>query len=181
MATIIPSMTPQQAMLLPQKGEQAQKTTAASVPFQAADQTGFSVKNNPPELILQAAMEKINEMFAPHLGDGAVESAVASGQDMSPEATAERILSFATRIIGRAEADQADLSPDEQSSREQLFNNIQTGVERGFEQARGILEGLQTLNGETKETVDATYAHVQSGLSELAQLLDLDLPEQSVV
>jgi len=117
-------------------------------------------------------------MFKPYLGDGAVQRAVDSGLDMSPEATAERILSFATQIIGRAEANQADLPADQQRSREQLFNNVKIGVERGFEQARDILEGLQALEGSVKETVDTTYSRVQEGLSELALLLGLSPPEQ---
>jgi len=140
------------------------------------NQLDISAMKNPTELILQSAMEKINEVFAPYLGDGAVGQAVESGMDMSPEATAERILSFATQLIGRVEGEQADLPVEEQRSREQLFNNLQSGIEKGFEQARGILEGLQALNGDVKETVDNTYDLVQQGLNELSLLLGL-LPD----
>lgn len=139
----------------------------------------INAKSNPTELILQSAMEKISAMFAPHLADGSIQRAVESGQNMSPEATADRIISFATRLIGRAEASQADLSPEEQQSREQLFNNIQIGIERGFEQARDILEGLKALNGDVKVTVDDTYNQVQKGLSDLATLLGI-LPAREV-
>jgi len=139
-------------------------------------QVNISAIKNPTELILQSAMEKINEMFAPYLGEGAIGKAVESGMDMSPKATAERILSFATQLIGRVEVQQADLPVEEQRSREQLFNNLQSGIEKGFEQARGILEGLQALNGGVKETVDNTYDLVQQGLNELSILLGL-LPD----
>jgi len=176
---VIPGMHSSNVILLPQSTEARNKAAHSASP-QMEQPPGINAKNNPTELILQAAMEKINEIFSPHLGDGAVGRAVESGQDMSPEATADRILSFATQIIGRVESQQADLPADEQRSREQLFNNIQLGIERGFEQARGILDGLQALNGETVEGVDATYAHVQSGLSKLALLLGLEAPEQTV-
>ena len=55
---------------------------------------------------------------------------------------------------------------------------MQVGVERGFEQARGILESMQALEGGVKETVDTTYLRVQERLSELALLLGLSPPEQ---
>ncbi|MDQ6984611.1 MAG: DUF5610 domain-containing protein, partial [Ghiorsea sp.] len=97
--------------------------------------------------------------------------AIESGQDMSPKGVAERIISFATQLLGRAEHQRADLPEGEQRSREQLFENIKTGIERGFEQARGILDGLEALNGETKETVDDTYNQVQQALANLAELL----------
>jgi len=179
LAVTILGMPPQQTTLFSQKGQAQHKPVVPSGLAQPGNQVGSSAINNPTELILQAAMEKINEMFTPYLGDGAVERTVDSGQDMSAEATAERILSFASRIISRVESEQADLPVEEQSSREQLFNNIKVGIEKGFEQARDILEGLQALNGETKETVDSTYDHVQAGLSNLALLLGLEPPEQA--
>lgn len=180
MAITIPGYNATNAILLPQKSASQAKAAALPESVQAKLESRMSLHaaNNPTELILQAAQEKINEMFKPYLGDGAVQRAVDSGLDMSPEATAERIISFATQLIGRAEHMQADLPVDEQRSREQLFNNVRIGVERGFEQARDILEGLQALEGGVKETVDATYSRVQEGLSELALLLGLSPPEQ---
>jgi len=59
---------------------------------------------------------------------------------------------------------QADFPVQEQRSRERLFNNIQTGIERGFEQAHGILEGLQALDGDVKDTVDSTMIMFNRGL-----------------
>ncbi|NWF38621.1 hypothetical protein F3F96_05695 [Mariprofundus sp. NF] len=180
MAITIPGYNSANAILLPQKAAPQGRAAALPESVQAKLDSRMSLNaaNNPTELILQAAQEKINEMFKPYLGDGAVQRAVDSGVDMSPEATAERIISFATQLIGRAENAQIDLPADEQRSREQLFNNVQVGIERGFEQARDILEGLQALNGGVKDTVDTTYSRVQEGLSNLALLLGLSPPEQ---
>jgi len=133
----------------------------------------FSVKNDPTALILQSAMEKINAQFAPYIGDGALQKAIDSGQDMSPKGVADSILSFATQLIGRAEAAQVGQPSEQQRSREQLFQNVQTGVETGFKQASNILESMKALNGKTKETVNSTYDYVQQGLVDLATLLGL--------
>jgi len=178
MAITIPGVQSSNAILFAPKADAHHRAADPSASHQIGSQTSFSVKDNPTELILRAAMEKINEMFAPHIGDGAIEQAVQSGMDMSPEATANRILSFANLIIGRAENEQVDLPVEQQRSREQLFDNIKVGIERGFEQARGILEGMQALEGNVEETVDATYDYVQLGLDNLAQLLGLSPPDQ---
>ncbi|OIO74485.1 MAG: hypothetical protein AUJ57_02155 [Zetaproteobacteria bacterium CG1_02_53_45] len=161
------------------KADQEHKLDDPSRLSRVESQISIGAGKNPTELILQSAMKKINEMFAPHLGDRAIEYAAQSGQDMGPETTAQRILSYASLIIGRAENEQVDLPVEEQRSREQLFNNIKVGIERGFEQSRNILEGMQALNGDVKETVNSTYDYVQQGLAELALLLGLQPPEQS--
>ncbi len=163
--------------LLPPATTGAQKNNnvslTGSLPIRAVSSIDFSARNDPTALILQSALEKINAQFAPYLGDGAIKKAIESGQDMSPKATAERILSFATQIIGRAEAAQADVPLNEQRSKARLFQNVQSGIEKGFAQARDILESMQTLNGKTKQSVDDTYAYVQQGLIDLSALLDL--------
>ena len=175
MAIHFPGANTINATLFSQKSDSQKSgpTLPESVKADMDSRMSISAQNNPTELILRSAMEKINEMFAPHLGEGAIQKAVDSGLDMSPEATAERIISFATQLISKVEARQVDLPAEERSSREQLFTNVQVGIERGFEQARDVLEGLQALNGEVKESTDATYGHVQEGLSDLAVLLGL--------
>ncbi|MDX8405310.1 MAG: DUF5610 domain-containing protein [Mariprofundus sp.] len=162
-------------MLFSQKPEPERTADAPAGLLQTNTENRINIgaKNNPTELILKSAMEKINEVFKPYLGDGAINNAVESGQDMSPKATADSIISFATQLIGKTETLQADLPTAEQSSRQQLFKNVQTGIERGFTQARDILESMQALQGGTKETVDATHARVQEGLSNLALMLGM--------
>ncbi|RLL50947.1 hypothetical protein D8Y20_10690 [Mariprofundus sp. EBB-1] len=179
MAVIIPGIQSSNAILFSQKAEVQHKTAEPPASLHVAGQMTFSVRDNPTELILRAATEKINAMFAPHLGDGAIEQAAQSGMDMSPEATADRILAFASQMIGRAESKQLDLPIAQQTSRAQLFENIKVGIEKGFEQARGILDGMQALEGDVKDTVNNTYDSVQQGLDNLAQLLGLLPPDNT--
>ena len=183
MASTIAHISSTQSILLKQKMEhQTSQTKQTHLPqSKSSNQIIIGSAKNPTELILQAAMDKINEVFKPYLGDGATEHAVTSNMDLSPRGTANHIMGFANHLIGKAELEQMDLPPEQQRSRAQLFQNIQTGIENGFAQAREILENIQALNGETKEKVDTTYQFVQEGLSELSKLLGLLPPEQTNV
>jgi hypothetical protein len=181
MATVSSFNTPQSILLKQLMSPTHNKPTdPSSLPHaELGNQIIFSSAKNPTQLILQSAMDKINEVFAPYLGDHALERAGDSGMDFSPKATADRIMSFANHLIGRTEIEQIDLPAEEQRSREQLFNNVKLGIENGFAQSRDILESMQALHGGTKETVDQTYDYVQQGLSELSKLLGLLPPEQT--
>jgi len=149
--------------------------SARPLPTSAISRMDISSINDPTQLILKSAMEKINDMFKPYLGEGAIQRAAESGQDLSPKATADSIISFASSLIGRTEQAQSELPVAEQRNRAQLFSNIQTGIENGFAQARDILDHLHALQGGTKSTVDETYKQVQAGLSTLAETLGIQL------
>ncbi|MGL4711023.1 MAG: DUF5610 domain-containing protein, partial [Shewanella sp.] len=47
-------------------------------------------------LLYRAAIESINKELAPTMGENAIQTAYDNGIDTSPEATADRIVSFAT-------------------------------------------------------------------------------------
>ena len=82
--------------------------------------------------------------------------------DHTPEATADRIVTFATSFLpsyGERHADEG-----EQTQLDGFMALIRGGIEEGFRQARGILEGLDVLNGTVKEGVDSTYDLVMQGL-----------------
>jgi hypothetical protein len=82
--------------------------------------------------------------------------------DFSPAKVAERILGFVGGNLARAAADGADS--------EQLQKNLQqfrAGVDKGFADARKILDGLGVLNGKVATDIDDTYARIQDGLGAL--------------
>ena len=175
MPTITSSIRAAQAI---QQRQQAEHPSTAAKHAQHAKLTNnkqitIGAVDEPTKLILQSAMDKINEVFKPYLGDGAVERAVSSNMDYSPKGTAERIMSFAIHLVGRVEKEQQDYPVEQQRSREQLLGNIRLGIDNGFTQSRDILESMQALHGTTKETVDATYDFVQQGLSEFTALLGI--------
>jgi hypothetical protein len=128
----------------------------------------LSAKNEPLSLILKAALEGINEQLKPFLGDNAIETTVANKVDVSPEATADRIVSQSTAFFSAFQKQNNNLSFDQQL--EKFIAVIGGGIDQGFKEARGILDGLQVLKGEIADNIDKTYELVQSGLAAFREL-----------
>ncbi|MDP3845492.1 MAG: DUF5610 domain-containing protein [Pseudomonas sp.] len=88
----------------------------------------------------------------------------AKADDYSPAKVAERILGFVGGNMAREAAAGADS--------EQLQKHLQEfrkGVEKGFADARKILDGMGVLNGQVAANIDDTYKRIQDGLGELDQ------------
>ena len=130
-------------------------------------QINLSVKDEPLSLILKTAIDSINEKLEPFLGANAIESAVESGLDVSPEATAERIVSQSTAFFSAFQQQNKNLDFEQQL--EKFIDVISGGIDQGFSEARDILEGLQVLEGDIATNIDKTYDLVQSGLDAFQQ------------
>lgn len=127
----------------------------------------LSSKNDPLSLVYKTAIENLNEVLAPELGPNAIEKAAASGEEQTPEATAVRILSFVMSMyeIYRGQHKKDD-SPDAESAMAEKFVSIvQGGIDKGFKEARGILAGMQVLEGSIASNIDKTYDLIQQGLT----------------
>jgi hypothetical protein len=89
-------------------------------------------------------------------------TSIAQPDDLSPEATAERILGGITGYIYRAfrrsrpEANGDDLAEFERG--------VRSGLERGMKEARRVLAGLRALDVELARGLDRTQSLVASGL-----------------
>lgn len=110
------------------------------------------------ELLYRTAIDGINEV----LGEDAIQIAADSGLDVSPEATAERIVSMSTAFF----PSYLDQHPEmtEEEAVEKFSDLIGGGIEKGFSEARDILAGLKVLEGDIASNIDKTYEFVQSGL-----------------
>ena len=86
-----------------------------------------------------------------------------SGIDTSPEATAERIVAFATGFYSRYK----ELNPgkSEEETLDSFLKVIGGGIEKGFTDAKDILKGLKVYEGEVESGVDKTYGLVMQGLN----------------
>lgn len=124
----------------------------------------LTVADQPLSLVYQAAIDAINAELEPTLGAKALQRGQQQGIDVSPEATADRILALTTGLFGRYQAQRPELSEAEQVK--QFTEVIAGGVAQGFAEARDILEGLQVLEGDIATNIDKTYALVESGLSD---------------
>ena len=130
--------------------------------LQSSLKVSVSAGNESLALLYKAAIEGINEFLAPELGPNAIQNAYESGLDVSPEATADRIVSMSTAFFSSFHEQHPELS--EQEAVQKFADIIGGGIEKGFAEAREILEGLKVLEGDIASNIDKTYDLVQDGL-----------------
>ena len=140
-----------------------QQKASLKVSILKSTQASIGAKDQSLSLLLNTAIDKINEFLAPELGDDAIQKAADSGLDVSPEATAERIASLSTALFSAYK----ELKPEEAETQvlENFMSTIGSGIEKGFKEARGILEALNVLEGKIASDIDDTYKLVQDKLS----------------
>lgn len=131
--------------------------------LRANEQVSLRSNNDSLSLLYKTALEGINAELEPVMGENAVQKIYDSGIDTSPEATAERIVAFATGFYSRYK----ELHPgkSEEETLESFLNVIGSGIEKGFSDAKDILTGLKVYEGEVESGVDKTYSLVMQGLT----------------
>lgn len=82
--------------------------------------------------------------------------------DYTPEKVAERVLGFIEQRLQSEAAAGAD-----PKRLESLMAQARDGVEKGFAEARKILDGMGVLSGQVATDIDDTYSRIQDGLSAL--------------
>jgi hypothetical protein len=120
----------------------------------------LSVANRHMELLYKSAIEKLNTVLEPDFGPNAIQN--ASELDVSPEATANRIVSLSTAFFGAFRQQNPGMTEEEAMN--QFMSTIGKGIEQGFAEAREVLSGLQVLEGDIASNIDSTYDLVQQGL-----------------
>ena len=130
----------------------------------------FSAANRHMELLYKSAIEKLNEFLEPEFGSDAIQK--SAGIDISPEATADRIVSLSTAFLGAFQRQNPEL--DEEDALDRFMEIIGSGIEQGFAEARKILDGLQVLNGDIATNIDSTYDLVQQGLQDFRDSFSFD-------
>ncbi|GIU33214.1 hypothetical protein TUM4637_27260 [Shewanella hafniensis] len=113
-------------------------------------------------LLYRAAIDAIDKELAPTMGENAIQTAYDNGVDTSPEATADRIVSFATQFFSIHQQQNSGMSLDEQL--DSFMGIIGGAIDNGFKEAKDILSGLKVLQGDIADGVDKTYGLVQEGL-----------------
>ncbi|GIZ13299.1 DUF5610 domain-containing protein [Pseudomonas sp. NCCP-436] len=82
--------------------------------------------------------------------------------DYTPEKVAERVLGFIEQRLQSEAAAGAD-----PKRLEALMAQARDGVEKGFAEARKILDGMGVLSGQIATDIDDTYSRIQDGLNAL--------------
>lgn len=82
--------------------------------------------------------------------------------DFTPDKVADRVIGFIEQRLKSEAAAGAD-----PAKLEGLLTQAREGVEKGFAEARKILDGMGVLTGKVAEDIDATYDKIQEGLNGL--------------
>jgi len=133
----------------------------------AQEEVSIAAGDKSMALLYRAAIETINEQLAPTMGDNSVQKSLASGVDYSPEATADRIVSFATQFYSVYQQQNPSMGPDEQV--DSFMQKMGDAIDQGFKEASEILSGLKVLEGDIAADVDKTYELIQQGLAQFRQ------------
>ena len=133
----------------------------------AQEEVSIAAGDKSMALLYRAAIEAINEELAPTMGDNAVQKNAESDVDYSPEATADRIVSFATNFFAVHQQQNRSMSIDEQL--DSFMVKIGGAIDQGFKEASEILSGLKVLEGDIAAGVDKTYEFIQQGLAQFRQ------------
>ena len=126
-----------------------------------------TVANQPQALFLKAALEGINEALKELGVEKTIEQNVEEGIDVSPEATAERIVAFSTQFFPLYAEQHPEM--DEQEALTKFTEVISGGIDQGFGEAKEVLSGLNVLEGEIASNIDKTYELVQQGLTDFIE------------
>jgi hypothetical protein len=135
--------------------------------LEASYEMSLETGNQPLTLVYKAALENINAELKAEFGDDALQKAYDEGIDVSPEATADRIVKFGTAFFEQYRANHSELSDEEAMG--QFVQLIGGGIDKGFSEAKEILKGLQVLEGGIADNIDKTYELVQAGLKAFAE------------
>lgn len=126
-------------------------------------QVSISSGNDSLSLVFRTAIEEINKVLEADLGANAIETGYQNGLDVSPEATADRIVSLTTAFFPAFQEQNPELSQSEAAER--FTEVIRGGIDQGFAEAREILDGLNVLEGDIATNIDSTYELVQDKLN----------------
>ncbi|MBC9250389.1 hypothetical protein A9179_08910 [Pseudomonas alcaligenes] len=92
--------------------------------------------------------------------------------DFTPDKVADRVIGAINQRLQSEAAAGAD--PQELQD---LLTQAREGVEKGFAEARKILDGMGVLQGQVADDIDSTYSKIQDGLDDLADQLNTPAPD----
>jgi hypothetical protein len=139
--------------------------------LEASARVSITAGDQSQALVFRSAIDRINALLAPELGANVIQTAVANGVDTSSEATAERIVSLSTAFYEGYARQHPGEDPEKLAT--DFVNLIRGGFEKGYGEARDILEGLGVFKGEVQGGVLKTYDLAQKGYDDfLAGKLD---------
>lgn len=153
----------------PLSASQQRKAELNASILQSNYSVSLSTQNNPSSLLFKSALEAINKELEPTLGKNAAQKAFDEGIDFSPEATAGRIVDFATSFFPLYQQQHSGNGESLEKQLDSFLNVVGGGVEQGFGEAKDILTGLKVFNGEIEENANATYDLIYEGFAKFKE------------
>lgn len=118
------------------------------------------------KMTYQAAIDKINEVLTPQLGENAISEEALKKQGgmdyWTPENTAGRIVNGATAFLPAFQKANPDLEGEALMTK--FMDVVGGGLQKGFDEAQGILSDLKVFDGKVKDTFTATTDLVSKGM-----------------
>lgn len=133
--------------------------------------------DNPMQLLYKTAIEEINKQLASEGNENIIQATYESEIDVSPEATAQRIVKSSTAFYQAFKEQNSGLSDEE--SLNEFLSVINSGINTGFDDAKDILESLSVLEGDIENNIELTYDFVQQGLNSFKEQIMADLLERN--
>ena len=141
--------------------EEARVQLNASIVTASFD-VAISSGNEPLALLFKSAINSINDILKPTLGENAIQN--AANQDNTAEGTAGRIVSISTGFYEAFKRQHP--GENEADVLTNFMATIKSGFERGYQEASDILQGLGVLDGDIKSGIEKTFKLVQQGYAD---------------
>lgn len=128
------------------------------------------VNNQSTERAAADAQNTLANRLADRLG---LEPGALAGKrdDYTPEKVADRVIGFIEQRLQSEAAAGAD-----PAKLESLLAQAREGVEKGFAEARKILDGMGALKGKVADDIDDTYTRIQDGFADLGKRFSTPAP-----
>ena len=141
--------------------QDAQKQLNAAI-LSSALELNLSSGNEPLSLFYKAALDNINEAFTGTLSNNANDSKYRSTTQVSPESTADRLISVSVAFFPLFQQQRPDLSEEEAAN---IFaQTIGEAIDSGFGETQEILSNLTILKDSAADNIVRTYELVQQKL-----------------
>ncbi len=111
------------------------------------------------------AQAALSNRLAERLGLPAGSLTAAKQDDYTPEKVADRVMGFVEQRLKSEAA--AGASPEKL---QQLLDQARSGVQKGFDEARKILDGMGVLKDKIASDIDDTFKRIQQGFAGLDKL-----------
>lgn len=122
------------------------------------DDEGLNLGQVANKALYRELLSRLNEAVG-YAGEQHIES--LKPDDYTPEAVAGRILDVVDAAMKLARLNGGDAGADEK------LRQAREGIERGFNQARKMLEGMGAFEGQVAENANKTWELLQAGLDEM--------------